>query len=150
VNGSLTAGGVVTATAAGRLGGTGVVYRSVVATNGGGFAPGDGVVVGSLTINGNVDFQAGATYVFDYGPGGDDRVIINGTLTLPINATVVVANLAGPTATGRHTLFQCSGPPSGASDLSGWTVLGMSGARLTVSGSNVVISTSIGTVSVIR
>jgi outer membrane autotransporter protein len=84
VNGQL--GGTMTVASGGRLGGTGTIGSgigsSVTVASGGTLAPGNSI--GTLTVNGNLIFNAGSHYAVEVDPSGaaSDRVHVTGSATL--------------------------------------------------------------------
>ena len=117
VNGSLAAGSAVTING-GALGGTGTVAGAVTVANGGTLGLGDPALHGTLTT-GNLTLQEGARVACGISGGTADRVAVNGTLTLPSTATVMVSS-NGPLPSSA-ILFSAT-TLAGAGTLSGWTV----------------------------
>lgn len=106
VDGSLLAGGgTVTVKTGGTLGGTGLIDRAVVVTNGAVLSPGDGGA-GMLTVS-NLTMYGGVTNLFDIGFGGvNDQVQVKGNMTV---SGVVQARLGPGVDEGRYPLFTCMG-----------------------------------------
>ena len=121
----------------GTLGGTGVVYRPVVVATNGAVAPG-ATNAGTLTVVGNLTFQEGAIFTC---LGG--KVQVNGTLTLPTNATVNVVNQ------GVWTLFSATAL-AGATDLGRWRIVGQRNCRVAIVGTDVVLRMAAGTLFVVH
>lgn len=120
------------------LAGTGVVTGGVTLASGGTFSPGDTNTLGTLTIDGNAILQDGAEYRWNSASNGADRVVVNGTLTLPAAATVRITMLdAGPMT--NRLLFSAT-VLAGETDLSGWTVRG---ARATIENATNVVLTPV-------
>ena len=88
---------------------------------GGGLMPGYTNSAGTLTITGNLDFQAGSTYQWQTDGTSNDLVLVTGALTLPATASVSVTNLTGGKLLSEMILFHAGGL-AGATDLSAWTV----------------------------
>jgi fibronectin-binding autotransporter adhesin len=144
VNGWLVSGGDTVSVASGAtLGGTGTINRAVTVYAGAGLAPGAYLGQGTLTLASNVTIQAGAVYNWTYGGGVADLVSVGATLTLPTNVTVVVSGTGG--LPSNPVLFSANAL-AGATDLSGWTVVGAPGAIMKIQGVNVLLSRSSGTV----
>ena len=80
-------------------------------------------VVDEEILGGDLDFSDGATYDFEFGPGGlVDLVDVNGVLTIGATATVNVINLGG-TLPAPITLFEADSL-AGAGNISQWTING--------------------------
>ncbi len=137
----------------GTLGGTGTVGlatgKLLTVETGGALAPGTvGAPVGTLTVNGAATLQADTTYAWQYLNGAGYRVVVNGTLTLPAAATVNVSGSGALPAT--MTLFTASSL-DGATDLSGWTVNGLTDGKAQIQGTSVILKTApAGTMITIR
>lgn len=128
----------------GTLGGTGTLYlaigKSVTVAGGGTLAPGN-ADVGTLTVNGAFTLAEGAVYQWDCQAGVGDRVALTGsggTLTLPSVATVQVNQ--GPGSFPSPAILFTATALAGATDLSGWTVSGLSsGGKVEIQGTTVVL-----------
>lgn len=136
VNGELPAnGGTLTVNSNGFLGGTGTIRtRTIVMRDGSGFDWAD--EPGMLTITNRFSFPTNGVFRFGYGPGGAARVHCASTLTLPTNATVVIAPLGGfaPVSAVILSSSNTIGDPSG------WTLVSNSpGYVISRFGQNVVL-----------
>ena len=145
-NGGGPTGLVVGAT--GTLGGNGTLSSNVTVRAGGTLSPGNTTSAGTLTINGNVNFQTGASYKWVMDAVTNDRVVVNGTLTLPAVASVNVTNLLGGRIVLPAVLFQAT-TLAGATSVSGWTVT-PSDLHAIRSGNTVILDFSSGAVFVFR
>ncbi|GLQ07485.1 autotransporter family protein [Sneathiella chinensis] len=95
----------------GTLGGTGSVGS--VATNGGTLAPGNGI--GTLTVNGNVDFSNGGTFAVDIDPAGvSDRLEVTGTATLTGGTVAVKAGAGNYAPDTTYTILSAGGELGGS------------------------------------
>ncbi len=145
VNGSLsTRSRTVTVYSGATLGGTGTISRAVSVQSGGILAPGNLNAAGTLTVS-SLTLASGAVYKWT-AAGSGDRVNVTGTLTLPATASVIVAGSSVPVPA---VLFSAGGL-AGATDLSGWTVTGVGGARVAIEGTQVVLKVARGTAVLIR
>ena len=107
--------------------------------------------VGTLTFNGPVNLNEGAVYKWDCQDGVGDLLKINGTLSLPAVATVVVSQISGelPDSSVVMTANALTGP--GATDVSDWNVQGVRSFRTKVVDNTVVLERfTVGTVFKIR
>lgn len=110
VNGTLT-NSTVQVMNGGTLGGTGSV-RNATIQSGGTLAPGNSI--GTLTVNGNLSFQAGSTYSVEVDPAGNnDRTNATGTLTLNGGAVNVLAGAGSYSLTTRYTILNAAGGRTG-------------------------------------
>jgi autotransporter-associated beta strand protein len=108
VNSSL-AGSVVTVGSGATLSGTGPIGGLIV-QSGGTASPGNGV--GTLTVNGNVAFQGGSTYLAEITPAAADRIQATGTAQL--GGTLAITNLGGNYTIGSsYVLLQADGGRTG-------------------------------------
>ena len=126
------------------LAGSGTVAGNVILL--GTLAPGGTNAVGALRAAANLSLQGGAVLNCNYTSSTADVVNVTGTLTLPANATVYLSGTDAIPA--RLVLLRATATPSGTTDLSGWTVTGpgrRGNSRVTVSGTEVVLVTSRGT-----
>lgn len=137
VNGSL-ANTSLTVGAAATLGGTGVVAGVTTVQTGGILAPGGTAAVGTLTFS-NLALQAGTVYNWEYSSATGDLVTVQGSLTLPLVATVNVTRISGGLPS-KAVLFTC--PNTVTADLSRWVVnyTGTPSGQVTASGANVVLA----------
>lgn len=154
VNGSLNAGGgVVTVAGGGTLGGTGTISRAVtVSTNGaitaGAQLSGD---IGVLTVNGDVNLAENAKVLVDFTSTTNDRVQVNGTLTLPAAATVTVSTVGDPGALKSRVLFSASALAGSTGELTQWVLSDPKLGRIVTQGNNVVLlSKGAGTLILVR
>jgi uncharacterized protein with beta-barrel porin domain len=111
VNGSIVTSSLTTVNAGGTLGGNGVVGNTLV--NGGTLSPGNSI--GLLTVQGNLTFTAGATYLVEASPANADRINVTGvtgTATLG-GATVNALFAAGTYVNKQYTILNASGGVSG-------------------------------------
>lgn len=79
VNDSIASSSGLTVNSGGVLGGTGVVAATII-NNGGALAPGNSI--GTLTVSGNLTFNAGSFYTVKVSPTAADRTNVTGTATL--------------------------------------------------------------------
>ena len=105
VNGSLTATSSITVNSGGALGGTGTVRDTTIAS-GGALAPGNSI--GTLTVNGNLTFNAGGFYRVEVSPTAADRTNVTGIATLT-GATVQAVALAGSFRAQTYTILNATG-----------------------------------------
>jgi autotransporter-associated beta strand protein len=113
VSGSLGAGAVTVANG-GTLGGSGNVGGLVTVQNGGKLAPGN--LLGALTLNGGLTFQAGGGAEFDLSAtnnAGNDVIVITGNLVAASNSLAIAAP-AGLDTTADYVLMTWSGTGTGA------------------------------------
>jgi outer membrane autotransporter protein len=109
VNGSI-ANSAVTVNSGGTLGGSGTVGSTLI-TSGGLLAPGNSI--GTLTVNGDLNFAAGSIYRVEVdAAGNNDRTNVTGTAAL--NGTVDVQASAGTYAANTtYTILNAAGGRSG-------------------------------------
>ncbi|ALM86037.1 autotransporter domain-containing protein [Bordetella sp. N] len=96
----------------GTLSGYGTVQGNVTVTNGGTLTAGGTSSIGTLTIDGDLDVQAGTQLIFDAGvpgpnfstPGQSDRIVVGGALS--IDASSLTVNDIGSMGPGLYNLFQ--------------------------------------------
>lgn len=128
------------------LGGTGVVNLAASGSTctvyqAGALAPGASVggSVGTLTINGPVSMAENSIYKWEYQDSAGDLVDINGTLTLPAVATVMVSQVSGdmPEIPTLFTADTLAG--AGAADVSGWVIEGAQGYIAQIEGTAVTL-----------
>ncbi len=79
VNGSIAASSLTTVNSGGVLGGIGTVGNTVIGS-GGILAPGNSV--GTMTVNGNLSFTSGSTYLVEVSPSAADRTNVTGNAAL--------------------------------------------------------------------
>jgi len=116
-----------TVNAGGTLGGTGAitfVESALLTVEADGILdPGaDADAVGTLSFEGDATLAEGAVYHWDVAGGVGDRVDVDGTLTLPAVATLVVNLHSGELP--RAGILMTFASHSGATNLSGWEILG--------------------------
>lgn len=109
VNGSIAASSGVTVNSGGTLAGTGTVAATTV-NAGGTLAPGNGSV-GTLTVNGNLTFKAGSTFLVDVTPTSAGKVVVNGTANLA--GTVEAVFLPGSYLANSYTILTATGGRTG-------------------------------------
>jgi|GEM_PF-1287139 len=108
VNGSIASSSGVTVAAGALLGGTGVAPTTVL--NGGTLSPGNSP--GALTVNGNLTFNPGSTYLAEIQGANADRVNVTGTAALA--GTLRLAPLGGAyTFNSAYTLLSAAGGRTG-------------------------------------
>ncbi|WP_271588087.1 autotransporter outer membrane beta-barrel domain-containing protein [Bradyrhizobium sp. CCBAU 53415] len=105
VNGSIASSSSVTVNSGGTLGGTGIVGNTTIAS-GGTLAPGNSV--GTITVSGNLTFNAGSFYTVEVSPSAADRTNVSGTATLT-GATVQAVALPGSFRQQTYTILNASG-----------------------------------------
>jgi uncharacterized protein with beta-barrel porin domain len=100
---------VVGSSLGGTLAGAGTMDALAVTINAGGtLAPGPVGGIGTMTINGNLQFFAGSTYRVTIAPASNSKTQDNGTATLG-GATVQVAPLAGTYGPHTYTILTDTG-----------------------------------------
>ncbi|WP_411880097.1 autotransporter domain-containing protein [Polaromonas sp. YR568] len=110
INGTL-ANSTVQVMSGGTLGGTGSVRNANIQA-GGTLAPGNSI--GTLTVNGNLTFQAGSTYSVEVNPaGGNDRTNATGTVTINGGAVSVLASAGTYSLATRYTILNAAGGRTG-------------------------------------
>ena len=123
VGGSLEINGSITSTThvsqSGQLAGSGTVADLTLA-QGGKVSPGSTLnpeqAIGTLTVNGNFDQQAGSLYLAGLSASaGADQIIVNGTAQLDNQASLELARQGAGrgSAAARYTLITASGGVSG-------------------------------------
>lgn len=128
VNGSIASSSGVTVAAGALLGGTGVVPTTVL--NGGTLSPGNSP--GALTVNGNLTFNPGSTYLAEIQGANADRVNVTGTAALA--GTLRLAPLGGAyTFNSAYTLLSAAGGRTGVFGLVDTTGSFGAGVTTTVS-----------------
>lgn len=143
INGSTSGQGDYTVKDGATLGGAGSIGlstgNSVIIENGGLIAPGNPYLkVGTLVVNGDFVLNA-AEYEWSYGNSSGDKVDVNGDLSLPSTATISVnQSLVGGDMPTTPVLFSFD-TRSGANDLSGWTINGLSNYVAKIDDDNKVV-----------
>lgn len=94
VNGSLHSNSAVTVSNNATLGGSGTISGGVTVVSGGILSPGP-AGVGTLTVKGGLTLGENASYTWEYGASGADRITVGGALQLPSVATVNVVQVSG-------------------------------------------------------
>lgn len=113
VEGTLGGSSAVTVNAGGTLSGAGLVDPLTVTINAGGvLAPGDGAAGSSMTIDGNLVMQSGATYRVQLDPSTASFATVNGTASLG-GATVNAVFANGSYVSKTYTILTASGGISG-------------------------------------
>lgn len=108
VNGSIASSSGVTVATGALLGGTGVIPTTVL--NGGTLSPGNSP--GTLTVNGNLTFNPGSTYLAEIQGANADRVNVTGTAALA--GTLRLTPLGGAYAfNSAYTLLSAAGGRTG-------------------------------------
>jgi uncharacterized protein with beta-barrel porin domain len=105
VNGDLSAASGITVNPGGTLGGTGVLPTTNV--NGGVFAPGPATGPGTVTVTGNLNFQAGSTYLVHMSPSTAATANVSGTAALA--GTVLASLQPGSYVTRSYTIMTANG-----------------------------------------
>ena len=94
------------------LAGSGTINGSVTTAAGTTLLPGTNGVIGTLTINNNLNLNGGS-YLFDVGNSSSDKILVGGTLSQ--NSGVVIIQVSGtPLANGLYPLITAAGGVSGA------------------------------------
>jgi outer membrane autotransporter protein len=109
VNGSIALSSGVAVNSGGTLAGTGTVSSTVV-NSGGTLAPGNGNV-GTLTVHGNLTFNAGSIFLVDVTPATASKVNVTGTASL--NGTVEAVFAPGSYLTNAYTILTATGGRTG-------------------------------------
>lgn len=142
MNGTLHSNSAVTVSNNATLGGSGTISGSVAVVSGGILSPG-AAGIGTLAIKGGLNLGESATYSWEYGASGADRIAVGGALQLPSVATVNVVQVSGtlPKPAVLFTAGSLSGAPTG------WVVKGLPYFTVGIqNGTNVVLRSSAGTV----
>jgi T5SS/PEP-CTERM-associated repeat protein len=147
VNGSIASSVLTTVNAGGTLGGTGIVAATTIAS-GGSLAPGNSI--GTLTVQGNLTFNAGGVYTVEVSPTVADRTNVTGTATLT-GGTVNAVALPGSFRAQTYTILNATGG-FGGTQFAGITGSSFSpGARnphLTYDANNVYLVLDVGTLQI--
>jgi T5SS/PEP-CTERM-associated repeat protein len=109
VNGSIASSVLSTVNSGGTLGGTGTVGATTI-NAGGALAPGNSI--GTLSVQGNLTFNAGGAYTVEVSPTAADRTNVSGTATLT-GATVNAIALPGSFTTRTYTIINATGGITG-------------------------------------
>jgi autotransporter-associated beta strand protein len=114
VEGTLASTSAVTVNAGGTLTGAGIVDPPLTITinAGGTLAPGNGTPGSSMTIDGNLVMQSGATYRVQVDPSTASFATVNGTASLG-GATVNAVFASGGYVSKTYTILTASGGISG-------------------------------------
>ena len=107
VNGAI-ASSTVTVNSGGILGGNGTVGPTTIAS-GGALAPGNSI--GTITVGGNLTFNAGSSYNVEVSPSAADRTNVTGSATLA--GTVNTSYATGTYTAKRYTIINAAGGVSG-------------------------------------
>ncbi|MBR0706823.1 autotransporter domain-containing protein [Bradyrhizobium liaoningense] len=105
VNGSIASSGSLTVNSGSTLGGTGIVGNTTIAS-GGTLAPGNSV--GTLTVSGNLAFNAGSFYRVEVSTAAADRTNVSGIATLT-GATVQAVAIPGSFRSQTYTILNATG-----------------------------------------
>ncbi|WP_441259526.1 autotransporter outer membrane beta-barrel domain-containing protein [Bradyrhizobium sp. 521_C7_N1_3] len=105
VNGSIASSNSLTVNSGGTLGGTGTIGNTTIAS-GGTLAPGNSV--GTLTVSGNLAFNAGSFYRVEVSTAAADRTNVSGTATLT-GATVQAVAIPGSFRSQTYTILNATG-----------------------------------------
>jgi autotransporter-associated beta strand protein len=135
VNGSIASSSLVTVNSGATLGGTGTVGRTTIAS-GGALSP--GLSVGTLAVNGDLVFSAGARYFAEVAANAADRVNVSGSASLAGTLRAIAAG--GPYAPGQFTLLSASGGLSGTFALTTEGNFGGLAARLSYDANTVFLT----------
>jgi len=104
VNGSIGSSSGLTVNSGGTVGGTGTLPSTVIAS-GGALAPGNSI--GTISVSGNLTFNAGSSYAVQVSPSAADRTNVTGTATLA--GTVNAAFESGSYTTPSYTILSATG-----------------------------------------
>ncbi len=139
VTGSGTGSGAVTVESGAAVGGSGVITGAVTVAANGTLDAGElAGAVGTLTVNASLTLAESARVTCDYNASTGDKVVVNGTLTLPVVATVTTVGTAAPKL--PITVFTATTLISQPSGVAGWTLTGpLAGEELRIVGNTVVI-----------
>jgi autotransporter-associated beta strand protein len=136
VNGSIAPSSDVTVQSGAVLGGTGQLPATTI-NNGGALSPGNSI--GTITVNGNLAFNAGAIYVVEVSPTDADRTVVTGTASL--TGAAVLANFAiGSYLAKSYTILTSAG--LGGTTFAGLNTLGIPAgfaASLSYTGTDVTL-----------
>src|SRR5262245_21307076 len=104
VNGDLSTASGLTVNAGATLGGIGTLPSTVIAV-GGTLAPGNSI--GTVTVNGNLNFNAGSTYAVEVSPSSADRTNVTGAASL--SGTVNALFATGSYTPRNYTILSAAG-----------------------------------------
>ncbi len=108
--GAILTASPVTVNSGGTLGGNGTVVGNVL--NAGAIGP--GASVGILTVNGNVTFQPGSSYIVELTPTSADLLIVNGVMTIQAGSEITIAAERGDYEEAtRYTVVTSTSPVVG-------------------------------------
>jgi autotransporter-associated beta strand protein len=119
VNGSIAASSGVTVSTGATLGGTGQL-PGVIVNAGGTLAPGNSI--GTVKVNGNLQFGAGSFYTVEVSPTSADRTNVTGTANLT-GTTVQAVALPGSFTGRTYTIVNATGG-LGGTQFAGLTTTG--------------------------
>jgi autotransporter-associated beta strand protein len=108
VNGSIASSSGVAVNPGALLGGVGTLGPTAI--NGGTLAPGNSI--GTITVQGNLTFNAGSTYQVEVAPSAADRTDVTGTAAL--GGTVQALFAPGSYVPRSYTILHADGGVSGA------------------------------------
>jgi autotransporter-associated beta strand protein len=108
VNGSISSSTLTTVNSGGTLGGTGTVGATTI-VSGGTLAPGNSI--GTISVSGNLTFNAGSNYDVEVSPSAADRTNVTGTAQL--NGTVNATYAAGSYVAKQYTIVNATGGRTG-------------------------------------
>jgi autotransporter-associated beta strand protein len=106
VNGSIASASSLTVGASALVGGTGALPSTTI---NGALSPGNSI--GTITVNGNLGFGPGGSYLVEVSPSAADRTNVTGTATLA--GTVLAAFAPGSYLTNRYTILHADQGVSG-------------------------------------
>jgi outer membrane autotransporter protein len=109
VNGSIASSSGLTVNAGGIIGGVGFLPSTIIAS-GGALAPGNSI--GTITVNGNLTFNAGSVYAVEVSPSAADRTNVTGTAALA--GAVGAAFAPGAYLTRSYTILSAAGGLGGS------------------------------------
>lgn len=109
VNGSIASSALITVNASGTLAGNGTVGNTVI-NAGGTLSPGNSI--GLLTVQGDLTFMAGSTYLVEVSPASADRVNVSGVAALN-GATLSAFYEPGAYVAKRYTVLNAAGGVNG-------------------------------------
>ena len=104
MNGDLSTASGLTVNAGATLGGIGTLPSTVIA-GGGTLAPGNSI--GTVTVNGNLNFNAGSTYAVEVSPSSADRTNVTGAASL--SGTVNALFATGSYTPRNYTILSAAG-----------------------------------------
>lgn len=104
--------------------GVGSITGTVVVPSNSVISPAGAGVIGALTINGNCTLSTNTVVALDYSATQIDKLVVNGTLTLP---RVLTLTLSGTKYFNRQTIMQCTALSMTATNFSNWTISNVTG-----------------------